>query len=72
MARHNLDITKRIPTGWKDPIGKMLTDRRIQYYQKQGFYGTGLVLREAVQAKRMKKSNKQKKRERRLAETFFF
>lgn len=29
----------RIASGWKDPIGKLLTDRRIAQLQREGKYG---------------------------------
>ncbi len=32
-------MTAHIPSTWRDPIGPLLTNRRISFYQLEGRYG---------------------------------
>lgn len=43
-VRVTMDTTARLPSTWRNGIGKTLTNRRIAEYQREGRYGSGLLL----------------------------
>lgn len=43
-AKVTMDPHARLPSTWRPPIGKYLTSRRIAEYQREGRYGSSLLL----------------------------
>jgi len=60
-----------IRSTWRDPVGPLLTDRRIAYWEKEGYYGAetkrrALRLKEQKAEQTLRRINREKQ-ERKLA-----
>ena len=63
MTTRDPDIRRlgQIASTWRDPIGKPLTDKRIEYYIARGFYSSPVIALRRLQQQAAKKKRIEEK-----------